>query len=195
MALLYIFFTFVIIFLFKRWLPSVVTFEDNWVFHVQATMPLDYEQLINFLRRCQDVMIVIDKNDFNLTTQRRNEDGSVQAYVSLNVKEVKVWNEEDDQLISLREASGNPNLHISLAYEKVFPSYGVLHNRSSRARSYLGGLQGDVLWGSYTLSVGEAWVCLRIKQTSEMYGVLSVLGEILEEDFNGYHVTVCSTPA
>jgi hypothetical protein len=163
---------------------------EDWVFHVQAVMPMDYDQLMVFLRRHKNLKIVIDKEDFIVNAQARQEDGSVKTYIYLDVSSTLIWDEEEDRYYSLLQISGCHELHISLCYDKVFENYGRLHNRTLKARSFLAGLQGEDLWGAYRVSEGEQSSVLQILPTSQMYGLLSAINDYLDEAYPNFHITI-----
>ena len=162
--------------------------EDGFIFYVQP----DLQSLLHFLQGNRDIMININKDMFISKTLERRANGNVVAYVSMDMSAVQIWDTINEQFYSLQSITGNANLHVTVSYQRTYDNYADLHQRSSRARSFIGGLQGDEVWGEFNLSISNDHVTLRIKETSHLYGVLREISDIVLDDHRGYHITILS---
>ena len=142
---------------------------------------------LRFLSINRDFKFVVAKKQLNFKVMSRSP---LKSYISLEMEDIMIYDHEADNFKRLKLLSGNEGLHVTLSYCCNFGNYTNLHKKAYRARSFLGGLEGDEVWASTRIYFSNQYIGLRILPTSDLYGILSNLSDIFEEDYCNYHVTV-----
>ena len=137
-----------------------------------------------------DFKVTLSRNMLELKTLTRPPNDLMRSYICLNVHNIMVYDNETDGFFSLAQLTGNHNLHITISYSYCFGSYQNAHLKAYKARSFIGGLQGDEIWASTRLFFGEGHIGLKVLPSCDLFGVLKGLSNIFEETYENFHVTI-----
>ena len=119
-----------------------------------------------------DMVWPCSRKGLNMKVNRRNENGSLEVYISLNLIGLKLSVPPNDRRVKINPAlwSTSP-AHATVAYSKVFSSYSELHRASIRLNEALHAMEGSNMWicGLPTRDRGA----ILIRNTCELHGLLT----------------------
>ena len=145
---------------------------------------------VNGFARIRDIMYVPrGMADLTANVLRRYDDGSLQAYIAVQLANLKTWNGQDMQDWNM-ELFANP--HMSLTYQFKFRNYREFHEATFLMSGFLNSIAGMEVWGTTSLNIGHHHVVLVLGDRSSLFALAHLLRRFLPREAEALnpHVTL-----
>ena len=146
-------------------------------------------EVIGF-RNIRDILYVPrGMADLTANVLRRYDDGSLQAYIAVQLVNLRTWNGQAMQDWNM-ERFANP--HMSLAYQFKFRNYQEFHEATFTMSGFLNSIAGMEIWGTTSLNIGHHHVVLVLGDRSSLFALAHLLRRFLPREAEALnpHVTL-----